>query len=152
MGPGSNGAPVSFDIEKNAREIDRKIQGKMFTQTALKTWGVFYGDRDAQVANQFKSTMEECLKTCGYDSSDPNMVMVKPGMKADAWVKELKNQLNEGVQMVVLILPGQKGKCTLYDDVKRFLLESYPIPSQVILTSTIQRGKNLRSIISKVLI
>lgn len=54
--------------------------------------------------------------------------------------------------MVVLILPGQKGKCTLYDDVKRFLLESYPIPSQVILTSTIQRGKNLRSIISKVLI
>jgi len=54
--------------------------------------------------------------------------------------------------MVVLILPGQKGKCTLYDDVKRFLLESYPIPSQVILTATIQRGKNLRSIISKVLI
>lgn len=96
--------------------------------------------------------MEECLKTCGYDSSKPNMVMVKPGMKADAWIKELKNQLNEGVQMVVLILPGQKGKCTLYDDVKRFLLETYPIPSQVILTSTIQRGKNLRSIISKVLI
>lgn len=40
----------------------------------------------------------------------------------------------------------------LYDDVKRFLLTEYPIPSQVILTSTIQRGKNLRSIISKVLI
>jgi hypothetical protein len=31
MGPGASGAPVSFDIEKNAREIDRKIQGKMFT-------------------------------------------------------------------------------------------------------------------------
>lgn len=40
----------------------------------------------------------------------------------------------------------------LYDDVKRFLLTEYPIPSQVILTSTIQRGKNLRSIMSKVLI
>lgn len=31
-------------------------------------------------------------------------------------------------------------------------MTEYPIPSQVILTSTIQRGKNLRSIISKVLI
>lgn len=73
-------------------------------------------------------------------------------MRADAWIRALKEQLNEGVQMVVLILPGSKGKCMLYDDVKRFLLTEYPIPSQVILTSTIQRGKNLRSIISKVLI
>jgi len=73
-------------------------------------------------------------------------------MRVDAWIKALKEQLNEGVQMVVLLLPGSKGRCNLYDDVKRFLLEEYPIPSQVVLTSTIQRGKNLRSIISKVLI
>lgn len=54
--------------------------------------------------------------------------------------------------MVVLILPGAKGKSTLYDDIKRFLLTEYPIPSQVVLAQTISRGKNLRSIISKVLI
>jgi len=73
-------------------------------------------------------------------------------MRIDNWIKALKEHLNEGVQMVVLILPGQKGKPNLYNDVKKFLLTEYPIPSQVILTSTIQRGKNLRSIISKVLI
>lgn len=54
--------------------------------------------------------------------------------------------------MVVLLLPGQKGKCTLYDDVKRYLLEEVPIPSQVVLVGTIAKGKNLRSIVSKVLI
>ena len=54
--------------------------------------------------------------------------------------------------MVVLILPGQKGKNPLYDELKRFLLSEYPIPSQVVLCNTISRGKNLRSIISKVLI
>lgn len=80
------------------------------------------------------------------------MVQVKQATRADNWIKELKAQLNEGVQMVVLLLPGSKGKCTTYDDVKRFLLEQYPIPSQVVLVGTIQRGKNLRSIISKVLI
>lgn len=80
------------------------------------------------------------------------MVQVRPGMRADAWINALRDQLNEGVQMVVLILPGSKGRCNLYDDVKKFLLTEFPIPSQVILTSTIQRGKNLRSIISKVLI
>lgn len=152
MGPGSSGAPSSFDIEQNMREIDRKIQGKMFTQTPLKTWGIFHGDRDSQVANQFASTMQQCLDQCGYEKSEPMMCQVRSAMRADNWIKELKNKLNEGVQMVVLLLPGSKGRCATYDDVKRFLLTEYPIPSQVILTSTIQRGKNLRSIISKVLI
>ena len=96
--------------------------------------------------------MKQCLDTCGYDSSEPNMVQVRPGMRFDAWKKALQEQLNEGVQMVVLLLPGSKARCPLYNDVKRFLLTEYPIPSQVVLTSTIQRGKNLRSIVNKILI
>jgi len=51
MGATSSGAPNKFDIEKSARDLDRKIQAKMLTQPALKTWGIFHGDRDAQVAN-----------------------------------------------------------------------------------------------------
>lgn len=54
--------------------------------------------------------------------------------------------------MVVLIIPGQKGKSSLYDDIKRFLLSGYPIPSQVVLANTISKGKNLRSIVCKILI
>ena len=61
MGATSSGAPNQFDIERSARELDRKIQAKMFTQPALKTWGIFHGDRDAQAANQFKSTLKQCL-------------------------------------------------------------------------------------------
>jgi len=61
----------------------------MFTQPALKTWGIFYADRDAKTATEFKSTMNECLKTCGYEGTDPMMCQVKPGMKFDAWKKEL---------------------------------------------------------------
>lgn len=80
------------------------------------------------------------------------MCPVRPGMRVDAWIRELQDKLNDGVQMVVLLLPGSKGRCNLYDDVKRFLLQEFPIPSQVVLTNTIQRGKNLRSIVSKVLI
>lgn len=47
MGAKSSGERCSFDIEANAREIDRKIQEKMFEQPALKMWGIFHGDRDA---------------------------------------------------------------------------------------------------------
>lgn len=152
MGATASGAPNSFDIEKSMRDIDRKIQAKMFTQPALKTWGIFHGDKDGQAANMFKSTFKQCLDQVGYESNDPAVHQVKGGMRSDGWIKVLKEQLNEGVQMVVLIIPGQKGKSQLYDDLKRFLLTEYPIPSQVVLANTINKGKNLRSIISKVLI
>jgi len=58
MGSKPSGERNSFDIEACAREIDRKIQDKMYDQPALKVWGVFHGDRDAQIAKQFSSTME----------------------------------------------------------------------------------------------
>jgi len=40
MGPSASFAAKSFDIEKNGREIDKKIQAKMFTQPSMKTWSM----------------------------------------------------------------------------------------------------------------
>merc|ERR1712048_1339663 len=110
MGPTPSGAPNQFDIERSARDLERKVQAKMFTQPPMKKWGIFHGDRDAQTANQFKSTMKQCLDQVGFEADDPAMYSVRPGMKADAWIRELKKHLNDDIQMVVLILPGQKGK------------------------------------------
>lgn len=52
----------------------------------------------------------------------------------------------------MLLLPGAKGRNSLYDDIKRFLLAEFPVPSQVVLCNTISKGKNLRSIVNKILI
>lgn len=101
----------------------------MYEQPAFKTWGIFHGDRDAQIAKQFTSTMDQCLQQFGYEGSEPSVFPVKGGMNADAWKREIKSKLNEGIQFIVLLLPGAKGKNNLYDDLKRFLLTEYPIPS-----------------------
>lgn len=53
---------------------------------------------------------------------------------------------------IVFILPGQKGKGTCYSEIKSLLISKIPVPSQVVLGSTISRGKNLRSICTKILI
>jgi hypothetical protein len=50
-------------------------------------------------------------------------------MNSQTWIKELRSKLNPNVQAVVLLLPGQKGKTQLYDDIKRFLLAEFPVPS-----------------------
>jgi len=72
----------------------------------LKIWGIFHGERDGQIAKQFSSTMEECLKQFGYESAAPAVFPVKGGMNADAWKKELKARMNPSVQAVVILLPG----------------------------------------------
>ncbi len=46
MGLDESGTPNSFDIEQCATELDRKIQGKMFSQAPLKQWAIFHGDCD----------------------------------------------------------------------------------------------------------
>ena len=90
LGAKPNGSACTIDVDKQARQLDRLIQGKMFTQTELSKWAIFHGDRDAQIGNQFKSTMKECLDTCGYSKSEPQVCAVKPSMKPDNWIRELK--------------------------------------------------------------
>ena len=97
MGAKGSGDRNSFDIEQCSREIDRKIQDKMYEQPPLKTWGVFHGDRDQQIAKQFTSTMEQVLQQFGYESAQPQLFQVQRGMNAESWKRELKNKLNNNV-------------------------------------------------------
>ena len=96
MGAKASGERNTFDIDQCAREIDRKIQDKMFEQPALKIWGIFHSDRDAQIAKQFSSTMEQCLQQFGYESAAPAVFPIK-GNRPDDWKRELKGKLNPSV-------------------------------------------------------
>jgi hypothetical protein len=77
--------------------------------------------------------------------------MVK-GHNIEMWKETLQAKLDNTVQAVILLLPGSRGRCPLYDEIKKFLLEEIPVVSQVVLVGTIRAGKNIRSIVSKVLI
>ena len=99
----------------------------------------------------FLETMQKCFEQINYKVGRPREFPVRSNRFPD-WERALKDNLNPSVQAVVLILPGAKGKAPLYDDLKRLLLKDLPVPSQVVLANTISRGKNVRSICSKILI
>jgi len=54
--------------------------------------------------------------------------------------------------MLICVLQGAKGKGVIYKELKKFLISEIPIPSQVILTSTINKPKGFRSVVNKLLI
>lgn len=151
MGKQQNGERNKFDITENTMDIDRKIQAQMYQQPSLSKWGIFYCENDTKTAKSFIDTMGKCFDTIQYDSNRPREFAIR-GNNFREWEKTLRDNLNPEVQCVVLLLPGAKGKAPLYDDLKRLLLKDLPVPSQVVLSNTISRGKNVRSICSKILI
>jgi len=54
--------------------------------------------------------------------------------------------------MAIFLLEGNKNGAPLYKDLKTYLYQNKPVPSQMVLKNTIARGKNLRSIVNKILI
>ena len=77
--------------------------------------------------------------------------MDRPGFHD--WAKVLTETLTgNDVTMVILLLPGKNKKGQHYDEIKALLNERIGVASQVVLAETIRRGKNIKSIVSKILV
>jgi aubergine len=90
------------------------------------------------------------------DCAPPRMIKVQGNDNNFAtWKNSIDANLKarfRDINCVIFVLPGQKGKGKCYSEIKKYLIEEVPIPSQVVLGSTIAKGKNLRSIVNKVVI
>jgi aubergine len=95
--------------------------------------------------------MEKTIAQFGYPAKQMASFMVR-GHNVELWKETLLSKLDSSVQCAVILLPGSKGRCVLYDEIKRLMLEEIPVVSQIVLVGTIRAGKNVRSIVSKVLI
>jgi hypothetical protein len=67
------------------------------------------------------------------------------------WKKTIDSKINPQVQGCIFILQGKKNAAPLYKDIKKYMLCNVPVASQVVLAQTISAGKNLRSIVNKIL-
>ena len=93
--------------------------------------------------------MEKVLLHNDYQAKPMAMFPVQ-GSNVEIWRYELVGRIRSDVQVVILLLPGKQGQSDLYPDLKRLLTQEIPTVSQAILTTTINYGKNLRLIVSKI--
>ena len=145
------GKNIKFSLE-GVLDLDRKIQNQMFEQPELKRVAIFYSKReDQENVNRFTDYLKQSCETFNYPLDKPRLFPIE-GRDLRDWEKAFEENLKCNVQAVILILPGKKKNCPFYTDCKKLLLTKYPIPSQVVVSSTIASGKNLGSIVNKVLI
>jgi len=60
---------------------------------------------------------------------------------SEDWIKAIQRTIGSvKVQILVLIIPGPKGKNQLYNDLKKTFTCDFPIPCQCIIANTCLKG------------
>ncbi|OMJ88066.1 hypothetical protein SteCoe_10049 [Stentor coeruleus] len=145
------GGNANFKINDQTGSFDRDIQNTMFSQPNLDKWGVFFCENDRKlVESSFMTTLNQVISTYKVQCQKPVLFGVKSDRWND-WEQILRSNLNPSIKMIVCILPGNRGKSRLYDDLKRMIFSSLPVPSQCILNATLKKDKGLRSVVNKVI-
>jgi aubergine-like protein len=141
---------INFPTE--SEDIDRKIQNEMYSQPMLNKWVIFSTQRDQEAVSKLQETLGQVKDSFKYPMNPPHSVTFR-SMNFNDWQNQIESTVNgQNVMLVVLVLPGGKGKGTHYDQLKRLLTTKLQIPSQVVLASTINKPRGLRSVINKVLL
>lgn len=141
---------LTFSIEERGKDLGLSLtKHKLFDQPVIQKWGIFYQARDHQQAKTLVQMLEKVLLAFDYQAKPMAMFPVQ-GSNLEIWRQEIIQRVRADVQVVILLLPGRQGRSDLYPDLKRLLTQEIPIVSQAILTSTINYGKNLRVIVSKI--
>ena len=102
------------------------------------------------------SKLQSIVKGNNLRCGRPNLVKVDNRGERDSrpWLEALKKNLSPDrrEKIIILLLPGRKGDERIYKPIKKFLNTNIGVPSQVVLNSTLERGKNMMSIVSKIVL
>ena len=101
----------------------------------------------------FCSTMRDACQSIGVQVEEPRKIPIRDRDRDfKSWENIAKDVVKPGVQAIVFILQGRKNAAPLYKQLKKLFIEQIPCSTQVVLADTISRGKNLRSIVTKIAI
>ena len=124
----------------------------MFVSKDFDKMVVFYPQRSKRDLDSFMTIFVQVLKQYQINYKDCKTVAVDDFRNISKIKQAATANLSPDVTISLWILPGPKKNGQNYDFIKRMLINEMPVPSQVILASTISAGKNLRSIITKMLV
>lgn len=144
-----NGKNVNIE---NSQNLDRDCQQKMFRTKNFTQVVIFYPGRNKREFQSFMQNFTDAISQYSIQVNDTKTVEIDDFRNFNEIKDRAEKNLTPQTNICIWILPGAKKQGTNYDKIKRLLINNLPVPSQMILTSTIAAGKNLRSIITKMLV
>jgi aubergine-like protein len=142
------GEGKKFHFEKS-KNLDRDSQVEMLETKKIKKLVIFYPSDGKKSLEIFQQTSQQCLEDLKLKLGEIKEVEIKNFKKEDEWIEMSNRYIDQTVTMAIYILNGPKKAGFNYSPLKRLMLKELPVPSQMILSKTLQ-GKNLRSIVYRI--
>ena len=136
-------------IQTNEKSSFQLRECKPVISVPLDRWQLFYLDRDQGLAKDFIKSIQHICSGFGQTIAQPLLVPFGGGRDmAKVFSSVLAEKVNMKAQLVVVILP--RNLQYAYKAIKGVLTTDKPVPSQVIMSSSLER-RDL-SVISKILV
>ncbi|KAH9525714.1 Piwi-like protein 1 [Bulinus truncatus] len=139
---------ISYDI-KEADWSRNMRNAALLNPINMDNWMIIFPRASSQLAGE----LSECLGKVGRGM---NMRIVSPlsieinDDRNDTYLQAIRQTLNPKIQMVVCVVPNQKKD--RYDAIKKCCCIDNPVPSQVVVTKTLQKKQGLMSVATKIAI
>ena len=134
-------------IPINEKASFKLIDTPLLESVALDRWQLFCPERDLYLSKDFTNSFQHMGNSFGISIKNPIVIGIPNIRNMEAsFVTSLKEKVNNQAQLVIVILP--RNLQHLYRAIKQILTTEKPIPSQVVLTSSVE--KNDLSVYSKI--
>lgn len=139
---------AQFSYKQQEADWSRETRGKELISTVNMTkWKLLYTQRDNNVANDFKQTLQKVCGPMGMQVAEPAMCRLNDD-SAKTYIAALKEQITPDTQIVVCIVPNNRKD--RYDAIKKLCCVERPVPSQVVVSRTLSKKQMLMSVCTKI--
>nr|XP_025749660.1 piwi-like protein 4 [Callorhinus ursinus] len=119
---------------------------KILSARSLNKWLVICSNRDENVTEDFLHCLRRVGGSMGFNVDYPKIIKVQENPAA--FLKALQKYVDPNVQLVMCILPSNQK--SYYDSIKKYLSSVCPVPSQCVLTRTLNKQGMMMSIATKI--
>ncbi|XP_004412487.1 PREDICTED: piwi-like protein 4 [Odobenus rosmarus divergens] len=119
---------------------------KILSAQSLNKWLVICSNRDENVTEDFLHCLRRVGGSMGFNVDYPKIIKVQENPAA--FLKALQKYVDPNVQLVMCILPSNQK--SYYDSIKKYLSSVCPVPSQCVLTRTLNKQGMMMSIATKI--
>ncbi|XP_039110938.1 piwi-like protein 4 [Hyaena hyaena] len=119
---------------------------KVLSTQSLNKWLIIYSDRAENVTQNFLHCLRRVGSSMGFNVDYPKII--KAQENPAAFFSAVQRHVDADVQLVMCILPSNQK--SYYDTIKNYLSSFCPVPSQCVLTRTLNKQGMMMSVATKI--
>ncbi|XP_066589272.1 piwi-like protein Ago3 [Prorops nasuta] len=134
-------------VNDSANWSSAVTKGPLIQPINIKNWCIIHTQNNMSPCSAFINTFSTVTRAMQISVSEPIRKVLRDD-RIEGYLNALREVINNTLEIVVLVLPTNRGD--KYAAIKKFCCVQMPIPSQVIISKTIDNASKLKAVTEKI--